>query len=61
MLVAGLAIQVVSLVLFISIHAWFALGLRDSSVQRDPQHISLTRTAKFKRFLLGKSLPVSRH
>lgn len=54
-LVAGLAVQVVALALFVMIHAWIALSLRDS--QPDPQHAGAYRAPKFKRFLLSKSCP----
>lgn len=52
-LVAGLAIQVLALVLFVAIHSWVAPGLR-SKAHVDPQRETVHQSPKFKRFLLGR-------
>lgn len=53
MLVAGLAVQILALALFVVIHAWLALSLR--GLQPDPQHADVYQAPRFKRFLLSMS------
>ncbi|KAL2110933.1 hypothetical protein VUR80DRAFT_550 [Thermomyces stellatus] len=56
-LVAGLAIQVLALVLFVAIHSWVAPGLR-SKAHVDPQRETVHQSPKFKRFLLVLHLSI---
>jgi len=56
-LIAGLVVQMFSLLLFIGIYVWFALRLKGLEANLDAQYGEVYRSARFKRFLVGKSSP----
>ena len=53
-LAIGLAIQTLSLFLFIGTHFWFTLMLSSGLRQLDPEHAAVYESRRFKHFLMGK-------
>lgn len=58
-MIVGLSFQVLSLVIFMVLAGYFALGVRRASGSRNPRFINVTSSRKFKGLAYGKSLPES--
>ncbi|KAG9250215.1 RTA1 like protein-domain-containing protein [Emericellopsis atlantica] len=58
LIAGGLGVQLLALVGFTAIHAWFRMGLRTRRADIDPKHAALYESARFRRFLLSTQLAV---
>ncbi|PKS07504.1 hypothetical protein jhhlp_006108 [Lomentospora prolificans] len=52
-LLAGLAVQAGTLLLFVALYVWFIFRVKNSAASIDPRHGDVYRSAKFKRFLIA--------
>jgi hypothetical protein len=57
-LVAGLAVQLGALILFMALHVWFTLSLQGLRTDLDPTYADIYRSRKFKLLLPGKLVPL---